>query len=162
MKKHFQGRELYYYIRAVHRQFNYRPFSQVFGSADLFVQVIVFATVYLFLSNLTSLQGTAFLSLRDLGSADGLLFGANLLPLLMTAINAATVYLYVRNRTRRLQAWCLAILFLVLLYDSPSGLVLYWTINNLVSFTRAYLQGKLAWNPPDDWQDNLAILRRQE
>ena len=59
MKRHFRGRERYFYIRAVYRQFNYHPISHLLGSADLFVQILVFATVYRFLSTDAGIGGHA-------------------------------------------------------------------------------------------------------
>ena len=150
MKRHFRGRERYFYVRAVYRQHHYHPLSDLLGSADLFVQILVFATVYRYLSGLQDLTGQAFGPIADLSRADGLLGGANLLPLLMTAINAAAVFSYVEDRAKRLQALALAAIFLVLLYGSPAGLVLYWTTNNLFSLlrnlvTRAVLPRLPAW-----------------
>lgn len=140
LKRHFAGRERYFYIRTVHRQHGYRPLAVVLGSADLFIQILVFATVFRFLSGLGALEGVSFGPIRDLSEPDGLLRGANLLPLLMTGINALSVMTYVDDRAKRAQGWALAIIFLVLLYASPSGLVLYWTTNNLFSLIRNVLQ----------------------
>lgn len=136
MKKHFKGRERYFYIRAVYRQHGYHPSSELFGSSDLFVQILVFATVFRFLSDLDALSGQSFGPIADLALEDGLLGGVNLLPFVMTAINALAVFAYVDDRSKRIQALGLAVLFLVLLYRSPSGLVLYWTMNNLISLFR--------------------------
>lgn len=136
MKRHFRGRERYYYIRAVHRQHEYHPISTLLASGDLLVQVVVFATVYGFLASHPSLPGVAFGPIGDLGAPDRLLGGVNLLPVLMTVINLASVLVYSDDRSRRNQGLALALVFLVLLYDSPSGLVLYWTTNNLFSLAR--------------------------
>ncbi|MBD9369455.1 YidC/Oxa1 family membrane protein insertase [Xanthomonas sp. XNM01] len=136
MKAHFRGRERYFYIRTVHRQHRHHPLQALLSSADLFVQILVFATVYRFLSADGLLDGAAFGQIDDLSLPDGLLGGVNVLPLLMTAINAVVVFGYVRDRTRRAQGIALSLLFLVLLYASPAGLVLYWTINNLWSLLR--------------------------
>ena len=139
LRQHFRGRERYFYIRTVYRQHRYRPLTAVLGSADLFVQILVFATVFRFLSGLGALQGVPFGPIPELGEPDRLLWGVNLLPLLMTGINALSVLTYVENRAKRVQGWALAVLFLVLLYASPSGLVLYWTTNNLFSLIRNLL-----------------------
>ena len=138
MKRYFRGRERYFYIRAVYRQHRYHPISELLGSADLIIQVLIFATVYRFLSNLDALVGQSFGLIVDLGGPDALLGGVNLLPILMTLINAAAVFSYMESRTKRIQALLLALIFLVLLYDSPSGLVLYWTVNNLFSLIRSF------------------------
>jgi membrane protein insertase Oxa1/YidC/SpoIIIJ len=140
MKAHFRGRERYFYIRAVYRQYRYHPISELLGSADLFVQILVFATVYRFLSGLPELAGAAFGPIADLSRPDGLLGGVNALPLLMTAINVAAVFSYIEDRGRRIQALALAAIFLALLYASPAGLVLYWTTNNLWSLARNLLK----------------------
>src|SRR5690606_39467197 len=80
--------------------------------------------------------GVAFGSIPTLSEPDGLLWGFNLLPLLMTAANAASAFLRSNDRRQRLQAAVLAALFLALLYSSPSALLVYWTTNNFVSLIR--------------------------
>lgn len=136
MKRHFSGRERYFYIRAVYRQHRYKPVAELLGSADLALQIIMFATVYRFISGLPELHGASFGPIADLGAPDTLLGGIHLLPLLMTAINIGATFAYSPERGRRLQGCALAVLFLVLLYNSPAGLVLYWTANNLFSLAR--------------------------
>ena len=62
-------------------------------------------------------------------------FSVNVLPILMTVINLASALVYTHNMTRRdkMQLYGMAAVFLVLLYDAASGLVLYWTCNNIFS-----------------------------
>lgn len=161
MRQHFSGRELYFYIRAVYRQHGYRPLSQLWSSGDLLLQIAVFATVFHFLRDLESLRGASFGPLRDLSQPDALLHGVNLLPILMTALNIASVLSYVEDRGRRLQAIALAGLFLWLLYRSPSGLVLYWTMNNLFSLLRN-LQRSRAPNAMHAMSMKVQALRQQQ
>jgi membrane protein insertase Oxa1/YidC/SpoIIIJ len=161
MQRHYKGRERYFYIRAVYRQHGYHPISFLAGSADLFVQVVVFFTVYHYLAGLEALVGASFGPLHDLSKPDHLLGGINLMPFVMTAINIASVFAYVGDRARRTQALALAALFLVLLYNSPAGLVLYWTTNNLFSLARNYLQRGLAAQPPGKLRRQAALLQQQ-
>jgi membrane protein insertase Oxa1/YidC/SpoIIIJ len=161
MKRHFRGRERYFYIRAVHRQHGHRAISDLLGSADLFIQVLVFATVYRYLAGLHALVGQSFGPIHDLSRPDGLLFGANLLPLLMTAINAAAAFAYVDDGPKRLQALSLGLLFLVLLYRSASGLVLYWTTNNLFSLVRSVV-GRSWRDRPPGWMTQLRAQLEQQ
>ena len=149
MKKHFRGRERYFYIRAVYRQYGYHPISELLGSADLFVQIVVFVTVFHFLSDLPALVGQPFGPIADLSKPDGLLFGINLLPLLMTALNAGEVFAYTETRSRRIPALTLAGILLLLLYPSPAGLVLYWTANNLFSLARNVIERFIVARLPD-------------
>lgn len=162
MKRHFRGRERYFYIRAVYRQYGYNPLSQLLSSADLYVQILVFATVFHFLSHYVALEGASFGPLRDLSRPDGLLGGFNLLPFVMTAINAAAVRSYIEERRRRAQALALSALFLVLLYSSPSGLLLYWTVNNLFSWARNIARRRLGSAPPGPYTERLAKLQGQQ
>lgn len=161
MRRHFKGRERYFYIRAVHRQHHYHPLSYLAGSADLLVQVVVFFTVFRFLSGAEGLAGASFGPFADLARPDGLLAGINVLPFVMTLVNLAAVFTYVEDRARRLQALGLAALFLVLLYNSPAALVLYWTANNLFSLVRNALQRLLANRPLGNLGTRLAALGRQ-
>lgn len=162
MRRFFRGRERYFYIQAVYRQHDYRPISQLWASGDLLVQIVVFASVFHFIRGLESLQGAAFGPLADLSQPDRLLGGINLLPLVMTLLNVAAVMAYVEDRARRVQAAALALLFLVLLYPSPSGLVLYWTMNNLFSLVRNLLRRQSPQSQPRPYARQIAELRQQE
>jgi membrane protein insertase Oxa1/YidC/SpoIIIJ len=161
MKAHFRGRERYFYIRAVHRQFGYHPIHEVLGSADLLVQVIVFSTVYRFLSGHPALVGTSFGPIRDLSRPDTLLAGIHLLPLLMTLINVGAVLAYVDGWRLRLPGIALAALFLWLLYGSAAGLVLYWTSNNVFSLVRNLIQRVLSARLADWGRAPLEIVGAQ-
>jgi membrane protein insertase Oxa1/YidC/SpoIIIJ len=122
------------------------------------VQILVFVTVFHFLSGLGALAGASFGPIADLSRPDRLLGGVNLLPLLMTAINAASVFAYVDDRSKRMQALALAAVFLLLLYGSASGLVLYWTMNNLFSLVRNLVaRGRAPVLPR--WLTQLALQR---
>jgi membrane protein insertase Oxa1/YidC/SpoIIIJ len=161
MQRHFKGRERYFYIRAVYRQYGYHPLSHALGSADLAVQVVVFFTVFHFLSGLQALSGASFGPLHDLSRPDGLLGGVNLLPFVMTAVNIGATFAYTPERSRRVQALLLAGLFLVLLYNSPSGLVLYWTTNNLFSLVRNAVGHLPAAQRTEELRRQFAELREQ-
>ncbi|MBO4242142.1 MAG: YidC/Oxa1 family membrane protein insertase [Clostridiales bacterium] len=91
------------------------------------------------LSHLHIMEGVSFLCIGDLSVPDGLIglgqVRVNLLPVLMTLINIISGMVYSKERSARekIQIYGLAAIFLVLLYTSPSGLVLYWTVNNIFS-----------------------------
>lgn len=136
MKANFRGRERYFYVQVTHRQYRYHPIQALITSNELFLQIFVFASVFHFLSSPGLLNGATFGPIADLSQPDGLLGTINFLPLLMTAVNIMSVLCYIKERNQRLQAIALALVFLVLLYPSPAGLVLYWTINNCWSLLR--------------------------
>ena len=61
--------------------------------------------------------------------------GIHVLPILMTVINFVSGAIYTKDATFRekFQLYVVALIFLVLLYNSPSGLVIYWILNNIFS-----------------------------
>ncbi|MBQ4293825.1 MAG: YidC/Oxa1 family membrane protein insertase [Lachnospiraceae bacterium] len=139
IKRTFRGDERYMMLNAYYKEQGYHPILALKGSLSLMLQIPFFTAAYRFLSRLSILNGTSFLFLKDLGAEDGLLViggtAINVLPILMTVINLISGEIYSRGLPfrRKLSIYVLAGIFLVLLYHSPSGLVFYWTLNNLFS-----------------------------
>lgn len=139
IKKTFSGDERYMILQTYYRQNNYKPYYALRGMMPLVLEIPFFIAAYRFLSNLEALQGTPFGPIRDLGTPDGLLtlggVTVHLLPIVMTLINGISSAIYTKGLPAKdkLQLYGMALVFLVLLYGSPSGLVLYWTLNNLFS-----------------------------
>lgn len=142
IKKTFTGDERYMMTNAYYAEMGYKPLYALKGLIPLLLQIPFFIAAYHFLSNLKCLQGTAFGPILDLGAEDGMLhiggLAVNVLPVLMTAINLVSSVIYTKDATlkQKLQPVGLALIFLVLLYHSPAGLVLYWTMNNLYSLCK--------------------------
>lgn len=134
----FGGQERYLYLRTLYRQHHYHPIFALRGLLPLVIQIPVFAGAYFLLSDFEPIKGVPFLFISDLGEADQLLGGFNLLPFVMTAVNLFAGMLYTKNlaQTEKVQIWAVAALFLVLLYESPSALVFYWTFNNFFSLAK--------------------------
>lgn len=148
IKKSFKGDERYMILQTYYRQNNYKPTDALKGSLSLLLQVPFFIAAYHFLSGLALLHGVSFGPIRDLGAPDAMFvvagFTVNVLPILMTLINVISGMVYTRGMPlkSKVQLYAMAGLFLVLLYRSPAGLVMYWTLNNLFSLVKN-LFGKL-------------------
>lgn len=129
-----KGAQRHERLQRLHRRYGYSPLQALAGAAELFVQVPVLLLAYYMLANCEAIRGVAAGPVPDLGKPDGLLGGLNLLPIIMTAVNLAALCATPgwtrRERTRGLG---LAALFLVLLYAMPSALLVFWTVNNLIS-----------------------------
>ena len=142
IRKVFKGDERVMMLSVYYRKLDYHPLYALRSSISLLLQIPFFMAAYHFLSHLNLLQGTSFLCIPDLGAADGLLqvgsMSINILPILMTLINclAAVIYTWGTPLKDNIQIYVLAGLFLILLYPSPSGLVLYWTMNNVFSLVK--------------------------
>ena len=142
IKKTFSGNERMMMLQTYYRQNHYSPANALKGSVSLLLEIPFFMAAYQFLSGLGLLQGVAFGPIADLSAPDGLLkIGAltlNLLPILMTAINfiSAAIYLKGFPLKTKIQLYGMAVFFLFFLYSSPSGLVFYWTLNNVFSLCK--------------------------
>ncbi len=139
IKKTFKGDERYMILTEYYRSQHYKPIYALKSSLSLLLQIPFFISAYHFLSNLQLLQGMSFLFLKDLGQPDQLIhlgsFSVNFMPILMTLINVASAFIYLKGFPIRdkIQTYGIAAIFLVLLYNSPSGLVFYWTLNQIFS-----------------------------
>jgi YidC/Oxa1 family membrane protein insertase len=142
IKSVFKGDERFMLLSTYYRQNNYRPVFALRNSIDLLIQIPFFIAAYHFLSNLEILKGEPFWFITDLGNPDKLLWGFNFLPIIMTVINLASVMIYSKDLEAKdkAQLYIMAGIFLVLLYNSPAGLVLYWTSNNLYSLIKNIIQ----------------------
>ncbi|MCR5723554.1 MAG: YidC/Oxa1 family membrane protein insertase [Treponema sp.] len=143
IKQAFRGDEQFMMLNTYYRQNHYHPMMALRSSFGLLIQIPFFIAAYSFLSHLGELNGVSFLFIRNMGKPDALFtiggFTINVLPITMTAINciSGAVYAHGHDSVReKIQIYVSALLFLVLLYTSPAGLVMYWTMNNLLSLVK--------------------------
>ncbi len=142
IKKVFTGDEKMMILQTYYRQNNYKPTDALNGSVSLLLEIPFFMAAYQFLSHLEVLQGVSLGPIRNLGTPDGMLviggIAINVLPILMTLINVISSALYLKGfpLKTKIQLYGIAAFFLVFLYTSPSGLVFYWTLNNVFSLVK--------------------------
>ena len=142
IKKAFKGDEQYMMINTFYHQHHYHPIMALRSSFGILIQIPFFLAAYHTLSSLPDLQEKSFFFIRDMGKPDALFsigsFSVNILPITMTAINciSGTIYSKGHGLREKLQIYGMAAIFLVLLYNSPAGLVLYWTMNNIFSLVK--------------------------
>jgi len=142
IKKTFSGDERMMILQAYYRQNGYKPTDVMKGSVSLLLEIPFFMAAYQFLSHLPTLNGIHFGPIADLGAPDGLLViggvTLNLLPILMTLINVISSAIYLKGfpLKTKIQLYGMAAFFLWFLYTSPSGLVFYWTLNNVFSLVK--------------------------
>ena len=142
IKHAFTGDEQYMILTTFYRQNHYHPMMALRSSFGLFIQIPFFIAAYNFLSNNEEIRKASFFFIESLGRPDGLLkinsVKINVLPVLMTLINmiAGAVYTKGFSSREKIQINVMALVFLAILYKSPSGLVLYWTMNNVFSLVK--------------------------
>jgi YidC/Oxa1 family membrane protein insertase len=151
IKSVFKGDEQYMVLSSYYRQNHYHPIYALRSSLGVLIQIPFFIAAYAYLSNLEFLKGSSFFFIRDLSAPDRLFslggFYLNLLPAAMTIINCVSGAIYTKGLSGRekIQVYGMALVFLVLLYNSPSGMVLYWTMNNIFSLVRNILAKTKYW-----------------
>lgn len=142
IKRTFRGDERMMMLQTYYRQNDYKPTYVLKGAVSLFLEIPFFIAAYRFLSTLQLLNGVSFGPIANLGMPDGMLsFGGvtvNVLPVIMTAVNLVSCVIFTKGSTlkSKIQLYAMALFFLVFLYSSPSGLVFYWTLNNVFSLVK--------------------------
>lgn len=142
IKKVFSGDERMMMLQTYYLQNNYKPTDALKGSVSLLLEIPFFMAAYQFLSTATIFQNVSFGPIANLSAPDGLIviggITINLLPVLMTLINVISSAIYLKGfpLKTKIQLYAMAAFFLVFLYNSPSALVFYWTLNNLFSLVK--------------------------
>lgn len=142
IKKSFSGDERMMILQEYYRRNHYKPTDALNGSVSLLLEVPFFMAAYQFLSNLKLLEGVSLGPIADLAAPDALIavggLTINVLPILMTAVNVVSSAIYLKGfpLKTKIQLYGMAAFFLVFLYTSPSGLVFYWTLNNVFSLVK--------------------------
>ena len=157
IKKYYTGQKRYCMIKATHRLEGYTAASSFRTSFGLLIQIPFFFAAYHLLSHYEPYRGVSWLFIKDFALPDGLLWGLNLLPILMTVINIVSSSIYMRGSRAKdiVELYIMAGVFLLLLYASPAALVLYWTMNNVFSvgksliFLRLFPHEKYVPDPED-------------
>jgi len=153
IKKSYRGEKQYDRTVILYKKFNYHPVKSLRTSFGFLIQVPFFIAAYTLLSHSSLLDHVSFLFLNNLGAPDSLIslngISINLMPFLMTVINLFSSFVYAKNLNigEKVKLVSMAFLFLVLLYNSSSGLVLYWTMNNIYSLVKNIIH-----NPVDSGQ----------
>ena len=142
IKKTFHGDERTMMLQMYYRQNHYSPTYVLRGAISLFLEIPFFIVAYRFLSGLELLEGASFGPIGDLSQPDALLkigsISVNVLPILMTIVNVISSAIFSKDYPlkTKIQLYAMAAFFLVFLYDSPSGLAFYWTLNNVFSLVK--------------------------
>lgn len=142
IKDTFKGDEQYMILTAFYKENHYHPIYALRSSFSLLIQIPFFIAAYNFLSNLEPLKNYSFLFIKSFGEPDATFhigsFAVNILPIAMTIINCVAGFIYSKGHSlsEKIQIYGCAAVFLILLYNSPAGLVVYWTMNNILSLVK--------------------------
>ena len=122
-------------IKALYKRYSYNPIYGFRLLIPFLIQLPFLFSAYFMLLNFDALEGVSFGIIEDLSSQDGLIYGINILPFLMTLVFVllAKTSLGISQKEKK-QSYIISLFFLLLLYKSPSALIVFWTINSLILF----------------------------
>ncbi|MGI6495834.1 MAG: membrane protein insertase YidC [Kiritimatiellia bacterium] len=122
----------------------------------LLLQMPVLIAMYTVLRSAVELRFAPFLWIADLSEAENLFAGKipffyslNILPIVM----AATMILQTKLSTasmggdasqQKMMTWLMPVMMLLMFYPLSSGLVLYWTVSNLLAIGQTWFQQRAA------------------
>jgi len=134
-------------IMELYKREKVNPFG---GCLPMLLQIPVFFALYQLLMRLISLKGAHFLWIKDLSSPDRLFVLSNPLPVVGNELNLLPLLMaggmFVQQKfttpsmdrsssaaeQQKIMGVLMPVIFGALFYKMPSGLVLYWFVNNLL------------------------------
>ncbi|MGM9558721.1 YidC/Oxa1 family membrane protein insertase [Anaerovibrio slackiae] len=147
IKSQYDGVERHNALKRLYKRYGYHPIMAVRSAIGVGMQIPFLMAAFYMLSELPDLDGVKWFFLENLKEPDQLFYGINVMPFVMTLVNilsAVTTEGFSRKDIK--QAGLVALVFLILLYDAPSALLVYWTMNNLISLGTNILQRFLGSN----------------
>lgn len=157
IKRNTQGEEQNKRILQIYKEQEIHPLYTLKSLLSVLIQIPIFFAAYHMLDENIALSGVSFLWINDLALPDNLIrlpftipfFGEylNLLPFVMTGITILTSWKFKDSslspkllRKQQQSLYWMALLFFILFYTFPAGMVLYWTTNNLTAFVKVLLK----------------------
>ena len=120
------------------------------GCLPLFVQLPIFLGLYFMLRSASELRFASFLWIKDLSVPDTIAFivgfPVNILPLLMAVSMFFQMRLMPSPMTNNMQKKIfqfMPFIFLIFCYNFPAGLVLYWTVQNVLTIVQQSISSRM-------------------
>ncbi len=137
-------------VMALYKKYKVNPLG---GCLPLLLQMPVFIALYNVLMHSIEMRRAYFVWwITDLSSPDTIAvvagFAIHLLPLLMGASMFWQQKMSPTDPRQAAMMYFMPILMLVFFYNLPSGLVLYWTVNNLMTVAQQYITGRVEKKEP--------------
>ncbi|CRF31397.1 hypothetical protein BRSU_0083 [Brachyspira suanatina] len=142
IKSVFKGDQRYLLIRTCQRIHGYKTIYAFRGTLGILIQIPFFIAAYHFIHNLDGLEFGQLGYITNLSKPDELLkignISINILPFIMTIISLLASLVYSKKLTikEQMPLYITNLIFLLLLYNSPAGLLFYWTVNCTFSLVK--------------------------
>jgi len=130
-------------IFALYKKHKVNPVS---GCFPIFLQIPIFFAFYKTLINAVELKGAHFLWIKDLSLPDTIIhigsFPINALPIIMGITQLISQKQTSTDKKQEQIIYFMTIFMLMIFYNMPSGLVLYWLVSNIVSIVQQWMINK--------------------
>jgi len=144
----------------LYKEHGINPFGMLRGCVPMLIQMPIFFALYKLFNQSIDLKGQTFLWIKDLSLPDALFhfksMGIDSFPLLGTSFNLLPILMgasqffvsrvtttNIKDPTQRQMMIMMPIVFTFILYSFPSGLTLYWLIQNIWQFAHQLITNKL-------------------
>ncbi len=143
-------------LMELYKEHGINPLAPLRGCLPLLLQMPIFFALYILLMQAIELKEQSFLWIKDLSAPDRLfsfhtsipLIGSyfNLLPILMglsqVLISKISTVTAVTDPLQRQMMILMPLFFMIILYNLPSGLVLYWLVSNILQVGQQLIVNK--------------------
>ena len=129
-----KGEKRFHATEEIYKLHGYHPIQSIGQGLSFFVALPILLSAIILFNSSDLIEGQSFGPIKDLAMPDQLLGILNLLPLIMTAITIIDARLRFRaDKSAQYKFFGIALALLVLVYNMPAALVLYWTGSNLIT-----------------------------
>ena len=132
------------------------------GCLPMLLQMPILLAMYRLLDRMVELKGAQFLWISDLSRPDCVwqwpftvpllnISGLNILPIIMVATqvwSSLTMPGAKDNKQTQYMIWMMPLLFFFMFYNVSSGLVLYWTVMNILGIVQQEYMNRMQKNKP--------------
>ncbi|MEI6971250.1 MAG: membrane protein insertase YidC [bacterium] len=150
LKEQYKGDQQQFFKKQ-QELFKQNKVSMLGGCLPMLIQMPILFSLFYVLRSAVELRGATFLWITDLSEAERLLPGIlsfwphhlNILPILMTVVQIWQMKITPTPGDQQMQKMMLIFMplfMLYLLYDMASGLVLYWTVSQLLAILQIVLE----------------------
>ncbi len=140
----------------LYKEHGINPFGMLRGCFPMLLQMPIFFALYRLLSQAIDLRQQGFLWIKDLSAPDALVKFDFSIPLLGPYLNILPIIMglsqymvsrfsttNIKDPTQRQMVVMMPIIFTFILYNLPSGLVLYWLVSNIWQSVHQLIANKL-------------------
>jgi membrane protein insertase Oxa1/YidC/SpoIIIJ len=139
----FKGEERFRAIEKIYNENDFHPIQNIYRGFSLYIILPVLISMYVFFLNNSDLFNISVAGIFNLSHPDQILFGVNLLPLLIFITNFFdSKFRFVGGMSGQNTYLFISLVILILIYDSPLCLTLYWFTGSIFSLALSYFNYK--------------------